>query len=212
MPDLAVKPCIGDPGAPVIKRRVQPLTVGGSQALAGDAEVLATFREAFSALAALHRLPVTADVWLLSRPALPIVDTLLVALAALALGRPRPLGIAFAFRVALLLDPLLSSSAVLLALCGTLALPVRLLRLRLAVALYPARWTFSTTSRAFRARAAVGLGCARSIHFTLRDGAAGIGRTHTAGLSSTWRPTAVFGSRSFTTSRALCPCLTGGGR
>lgn len=240
MADLAVKPCIGDPGAPVIKRRVQPLTLGGPQALAGNAQVLATLREAFSALASLHRLPVTAEVWLLGRPALPIVGPLLVTQTALSLGRPRPLGIAFAFRVSLLLGPLLvtqaaltlgrprplgtafafrvalllgplTGSAVLLALGGTLALPVRLLWLRLAIALHPARRTFSATSGAFRTRTAVGLGRARSIHFALGGSPAGIGRTHT-GLSSARRPTSVFcSSGSFTTSRALCPCLTGGG-
>src|SRR4030095_11338235 len=110
--DMMGEPCGGDPSAPEIKRRVQTLTLGGPQPVAGLAHFLAPLRDAIPTFDAVAGLPVASDVGLPSPPPLPVVNAILITGGALALGRAGALGIAFTFRVA----ALFADGAVLLAL------------------------------------------------------------------------------------------------
>ena len=219
MADVPVEPCIGHPGAPEIKRRMQPLTLIRPQPIAGLTHLLAPLGDAIAALAALPRLPVAADTGLFGRSALLILGLLLIPgcafalrragtlcvavsfritglLGALALGRSGTLRIAFAFRLTQLFGPVLTHTAVLLALGRPLAITARLLRLGLAVAL-TSRRNFRAARGAVNARSSFGLNRARRL--ALRYRPSGARRTHAAGMASAWRT-----ARPLTTTRTLC--------
>jgi hypothetical protein len=126
--DVPVEPGIGHAGPPQIKGRVQPPPLIGAQPVPGATHVLATLCDnSLTAFAAFRRVPIAPASGFRCTALLfggAILD------CALALGRAGTLGITFTLRVAALPGPL--DRPVLLTLRRALALPVRLLRLRLA--------------------------------------------------------------------------------